>query len=76
MYNFSKKRILKINNIKHHPPLLNFEILNNEECNIVEKIISGYSYQDIADELNISKSTVCRRYNAILEKLRKNESTT
>lgn len=71
-----KKNLLKNNiNKKNDVCLFNFlDILDDEETQIVDRILAEYSYQDIANELNISKSSVYRKYNKILEKIR-NEST-
>lgn len=52
------------------------EILNKQECDILDHIfIQQHSIAEVANILNISKSTVYRRYNNIIKKLKDDKNT-
>lgn len=47
------------------------EILDEDEIKIINLYyVQNYSMQEIADQLNLNKSTVSRKYNKIIKKLR------
>lgn len=80
--NFCKKQ-QKISMLSKHKNTRNIgisqhilEILDEDEIKIINLYyVQNYSMQEIADKLNINKSTVSRKYNKIIKKL-KDELTT
>ena len=65
------KKAKKLRRSAGHPVKLGtpFEPLSPKECRIVEMIASGYTIQDMAQLLSLSRSSICRRTARILGKL-------